>query len=410
MIMKRSTNVRVSFRPRRLFAVLGLALAAGLPSSASVTWNDIQFGGFASQGFLINTGDNDYLGNTSEGTFDFREYAANASWSKGKFRVGAQAFGQKLGEYGDDKITLDWAIVDYQAAQWFGIRAGRVKMPRGLYNEALDVDSVRPFVLLPQSVYDARLRDFNAAFNGGMAYGNIAAGRFGSVDYRVFYGEIPMQSDSGASVYFNNDLPSAIQDIGMDSVFGGSVFWNTPVNGLRSGYSYSGFKDFSVVRLLSYGPLQIPVTKTAPTHHRHLISAEYTTGDWVFAVEAGAENSCSTVAATGAPMSYDFDSRYGYISAARRISSRIELGAYISHSRDEGKLTPSTPGVDLPVLKQTDFAISTRFDVNDHLILKVEGHYIDGAGKIFDTPTHPQPFAARDGSWFMLATKATFSF
>ena len=49
------------------------------------------------------------------------------------------------------------------------MRAGRVKMPRGLYNEALDVDAVRPFVLLPQSVYDNRLRDFNASFEGPSA-------------------------------------------------------------------------------------------------------------------------------------------------------------------------------------------------------------------------------------------------
>jgi hypothetical protein len=393
-------------------ACAALALAALPSASATVTWKNIQFGGFASQGFLINSGNNDYLGDTSDGTFDFREYALNASWSKGKFRVGAQGFGQRLGDYGDDKITLDWGIVDYQATQWFGVRAGRVKMPRGLYNEALDVDSVRPFVLLPQSVYDARLRDFNAAFNGGMVYGNITAGRAGSFDYRVFYGEIPMRVDSGASVYFNNDLPSPIFDISMDSVVGGSAFWNTPVNGLRVGYSYSGFENFSVDRGVSYGPVLLMVTKAAPKHHRHLISAEYIKGDWVFAAEAGTENSDSNINVLGIASTsrYNFESRYGYVSAARRINSRVELGAYVSHSRDEGKLIPATPGIDVPVLEQTDFALSTRFDINDHLILKLEGHYLDGAGKIFDTPTHPQPFAKRDDSWFMLAAKATFSF
>ncbi len=400
-------------RRRFLGALSGLTLIAAAPAApAAVTWNDVQFGGFVSQGYLINSGNNDYLGDTSEGTFDFREYALNASWSSGKFRVGAQGFGQKLGEYGDDRITLDWAIVDYQATQGFGVRAGRVKMPRGLYNEALDVDSVRPFVLLPQSVYDARLRDFNAAFNGGMVYGNITAGRAGSFDYRLFYGEIPMRSDSGASVYFNNDLPSPIFDIGMDSVVGGSVFWNTAVNGLRFGYSYSGFENFNVDRGVTYGPMQLMVKKTAPKHHRHLISAEYLSGDWVFAAEVGTEDSNSRIEVVSMALTsrYEFESRYGYLSAARRINSRVELGAYVSHSRDEGQLIPAAAGIDVPVLEQTDFALSTRIDVNEHLIVKVEGHYIDGAGKIFDTPTHPQPFANRDDSWFLFAAKATLSF
>jgi hypothetical protein len=257
-------------------------------ASAAVTWHDVQFGGFASQGFLANTGNNDYLGETSKGTFDFREYAVNASYSTGKFRIGAQAFGQKLGDYGDDKIKLDWATVDYQPAQWFGLRVGRVKTPRGLYNEALDLDSVRPFVLLPQSVYDNRLRDFDASFDGGMIYGNQTLGGAGSFDYRLFYGKKPISLDSGASNYFNTDAPFPNKKIDIDSVMGGSLFWNPPVNGLKLGYSFSRFKDFQTVR---YVPFRFADSyKKAPHYDRHLLSVEYTTGDWVFAAEAGREN------------------------------------------------------------------------------------------------------------------------
>src|SRR3569833_1064235 len=113
---------------------------------AAYTWQDIQFGGFASQGYL-NSSANDYLGKTADGTFDFREYGANASWSSGPWRIGGQVFGQKLGQYGDDKLKLDWATLDYQPTLYFGVRVGRVKMPRGLYDEALDLAAVRPYVL-----------------------------------------------------------------------------------------------------------------------------------------------------------------------------------------------------------------------------------------------------------------------
>ena len=154
---------------------------------------------FASQGYIWNTGDNDYLGgDSSAGTYDFRDYAVNFSMAKGKWRVGAQFYGQKLGPYGDDKMTLDWGSVDYQATQWFGARAGRVKMPRGLYNEALDLDFTRPFVFLPQSVYDARLRDFQASFDGGMIYGNVNLKKAGS----LACGDVPnADNPAGANNY-----------------------------------------------------------------------------------------------------------------------------------------------------------------------------------------------------------------
>ncbi len=379
----------------------------------------VQFGGFVSQGFIANTGHNKYLGDTSAGTFDFREYGVNASYAIGKWRLGIQAFGQKLGDYGNDKLDIDWATVDYQPAQWFGVRAGRVKMPRGLYNEALDLDSVRPFVLLPQSVYDARLRDFNASFNGGMIFGNVSLKEAGSIDYRAFFGDIPIGTESGASDYFNNDYPSVGLGMKMDSVAGGSVFWNTPLAGLRLGYSYSSFQNLSSVRRadLPLNGLDQPFvnvvgTKSTDSYQRHLFSVEYTKGNWVFAAEAGRDSAFYNTDLAGAHyLDMDFNSDYYYLSVARRINSWLELGVYYSHSRDTEPLVNSPYGnLSLPVLKQNDFAVSARFDINEHLVFKLEGHYMLNAGKVFDTVENPQPVSGRDNSWFLFAAKLTFSF
>jgi hypothetical protein len=394
-------------RPSRLLVCIGLVVAALHSVSAAVTWKDVQFGGFASQGYLLSSA-NDYLGKTSDGTFDFREYALNASWSKGEWRIGAQAFGQKLGDYGDDKIKLDWATIDYQPKQWMGFRAGRVKLPRGLYNEALDVDSVRPFVLLPQSVYDNRLRDFSAAFNGGMVFGNVGLGRSGSVDYRVFYGKMPLSTTSGASDYFNIDAPFPNLAISLDSAYGGSVFWNLPVNGLRAGYSYSRFKNFSTLRFVPFRNAN--TYKDAPNYDRHLLSVEYTSGDWVFAAEAGRENPEYNVHFLNqAPYALLFiKNQYYYASVSRRINRQLELGAYYSYSEFSQDAIGSP--VVIPRTPQGDCAMSVRFDVSEHLILKAEGHYMDGSGKIFDLPTHPQPPASRSNSWTMFTVKATVLF
>lgn len=388
-----------SLRRLTLLAAAALSLAS---AGAAYTWKDIQFGGFASQGYMINTGGNDYLGETSEGTADFREYAVNASYAKGKWRVGAQIFGQKLGAYGEDKIKLDWATIDYQPAQWLGLRIGRVKMPRGLYNEALDLDSIRPFVLLPQGVYDARLRDFNAAFNGGMIFGNVGLRKLGSVDYRAFYGKIPMSLGSGASDYLNTGLAAQNLGIGMDHTLGGSVFWNTPVSGLRVGYSYSEFNNLSTQRRATFGASSFTYTKSANDYERHLVSAEYSRGNWLFAAEAGREDGNFLLVGFG-PNSYrPAKIEYAYVSAARRLNDRIELGTYFSYSQDRQSTNP--------LLRQADYALSAKYDVNEHLIVKLEVHHMNGSGKIFDTAANPQPVAGRDNSWQLLAIKTTYSF
>ncbi len=396
----------------RRLALLGGFIACILPAQA-LTFSDVQFGGFVSQGFLVNTGPNDYLGETSEGTFDFREYAANVSYATGSFRFGAQAFGQKLGEYGDDEILLDWATVDWQPKQWFGVRAGRVKSPRGLYNEALDVDAIRPFVLLPQSVYDARLRDFNASFDGAMVFGNIGLGSMGSVDYKLFYGDVPMKLDSGANDFFNQDIPYPNVSIGMESAVGGTLFWNTPVNGLRLGYSYSTFKDFGMNREVDFFGMLIVLGRFAPDYERNLISAEYMVGDWTFATEVGEETAFYGIVFPGLPITnyLDFKMRYGYLAASRRLGDKWEVGGYYSYSKESQVAVPFDPnGLIFDTLVQHDFAGSVKYAINDRWSGKVELHYLDGAGKIFSTPAKPVPLTARDDSWVLLALKSTYSF
>jgi hypothetical protein len=57
-----------------------------------------------------------------------------------------------------------------------------------------------------------------------------------------------------------------------------------------------------------------------------------------------------------------------------------------------------------------DYALSAHFDINDHLLVKAEVHYMDGSGKLFNTATHAQPIEGRDNSWVLFAVKTTLSF
>jgi hypothetical protein len=197
-----------------LFALLAFV---GLNSRASISVgskDSVQIGGFFSQGWLKSSGLN-YPFEAKDGTFDFREMAVNVSTTVGThLRLGAQGFAQRLGNYGDDKVILDWAVADYNFRPEFGVRAGRIKYPKGLYGEALDLDVVRPFVFLPMSVYNPIMRDYNSSFDGAMIYGTVALGRAGSLDYKAFYGDIPMGVDQGVADYSNSTPSAAFRSTG----------------------------------------------------------------------------------------------------------------------------------------------------------------------------------------------------
>ena len=59
--------------------------------------------------------------------------------------------------------------------------------------------------------------------------------------------------------------------------------------------------------------------------------------------------------------------------------------------------------VKLPAWKK-DFALTTRFDINDNMVFKLEGHLMDGLATVEYDAEDP------DDDWYMLAAKMTFSF
>src|SRR6195256_983148 len=159
-----------------------LSLVGQLPS--------LDVHGFISQGFLL-TSANDYLAESSRGSFEFSEVGLNFTLpATDRLTLGVQIFSRKLGRLGDHRATFDWSYLDYHWRDWLGIRAGRVKLPFGLYNDISDVDSARTAVLLPQSIYPAQNRDFLLAQTGVEVYGYRDLGRAGGLDYRFYGGTI----------------------------------------------------------------------------------------------------------------------------------------------------------------------------------------------------------------------------
>ena len=205
------------------------AAAAGLTLPGQVA--ELQVHGFISQGFLL-TSANDYLARSSKGSFEFTELGLNFTLpATDRLTLGLQIFSHALGPVGDYRATLDWYSLDYHWRDWLGIRAGRVKVPFGLYNDSSDIDSARTAILLPQSIYPASNRDFLLAQTGGELYGFKDLGAAGGLDYRLYGGTIFLD------VKQQPGSPFSVVDLNVPFVAGGRMLWVPPLEGLRLGGS-----------------------------------------------------------------------------------------------------------------------------------------------------------------------------
>ncbi|MDH5547487.1 MAG: hypothetical protein OEZ43_18050 [Gammaproteobacteria bacterium] len=169
-----------------------LLLFCNTHSSASFD-NGVQYHAFATQAYIKTSG-NDFFGNSSDyGSVNFREIGLNGSVRPfNSLQMSAQVLYRQAGNHEHiaefsgltlpGQLNIDFALVDYEILQREnysgGIRAGRIKNPFGLYNETRDVAFTRPGVILPQSIYFDRVRDFALSSDGVQAYGSYNAPLF----------------------------------------------------------------------------------------------------------------------------------------------------------------------------------------------------------------------------------------
>src|SRR3569833_812256 len=106
---------------------------------------DVEIHGFVSQGYIKPTKENQYpVGNSGEGSYNFNDFGINfARRVAPRLRVGLQLFAQDRGNFGIDKITVDWAYGDYRHKEKQREQDDKDKIPLGLYNESRDNDALR---------------------------------------------------------------------------------------------------------------------------------------------------------------------------------------------------------------------------------------------------------------------------
>ncbi len=417
--------------------VCALAAAAVMASfgfsAQAFSLGEVDIHGFASQGFLISS-DNNYLASTDEGSFEFTEAALNASTQlTDSLRLGLQFFSRDLGDLGNNEVKLDWAFADYRHWDFLGVRAGKFKLPFGLYNEIRDYDMLRTSILLPQSVYDETWRETMVAVQGGELYGNVPAGPAGDLDYQLYVGTTNIGDGEGIAKLIEDRAFTELDEATVNHMVGGSLHWNTPLPGLMVGAS--GVRaDLDIEGrigeatrqqlefLFANDPILSQLGLTVPDRIAldiddiaiWVFSGRYTLGGLTLAGEYARQR--GTVEVEGFPAilgNQDIrrDTEGWYVLGSYRFCDWFELGSYYSvyHPDREDKDGNNREAEGLPdfLAWQKDWALSLRFDINEWWLVKFEAHVIDGAGLVFLSDNKLEDL---EENWQLYTIKTSVSF
>jgi hypothetical protein len=365
----------------------------------------VQVHGFASQGFVY-TDDNNWLTmNTSQGSAAWTDFGLNMSSEvTDRLRIGAQGYDRNLGQLGQYHPSLDWAFADYRFKSWFGLRGGKVKTTLGLYNDTQDLDFLRPFALLPQSVYPVDLRDATIAHLGGDVYGNISLKhRLGDLSYTAYAGHRSDNIYSGYPFYLSSFGAHIASFGGLQ--YGADLRWNTPLKGLLFGASRVN-EDITgkgtAINPFNPGAGLVPYSEASKADWTNQFYGEYTVGR--FRIDAEYRRYWRNQELFGGTSASLADVRGWYVSGAYRISKRFQVASYYSHytitnvvSGALAAFYPSSTDTALPADHDYDKVITGRVDLNKFWNVKIEGHFMNGYGSGpypngFYTQVNPQGF------------------
>ena len=397
-------------RETRYLIATAALLAAPLASAeedANAATSGVQIHGFVSQGY-IKTTRNNYLAESArkQGSFEFSEVGINfTKVLSDKLRVGVQLFAQDLGPRGNYSPRFDWYYLDYRLFDWLGIRAGKTKLPWGLYNEFNDVDAGRVAVLLPQSIYPVANRESLFAQTGGELYGNVSLGDAGSLEYRLYGGTIHVNTEDASE-----------QLKGFDVAYdaGGRVMWQAPLHGLQLGSSLQATRfDFDFAPTADQAAAY-EQAGALPPDYAGLVSIKFPVKLWVASVEYQVHG--LTLAAEYGRNYFSYrttlltpevksTSQGFYALASYQVASWFTPGIYYS---------ALVPNVDAPTndrsTYQHDVAVTTRYDITPHWLVKLEGHYMHGTAGLSRPLNHNRPLAELSKNWGVLLVKTTAYF
>jgi hypothetical protein len=380
---------------RTLMGFMGIAFAAMPLAAQSLGDQNLQIHGFATQAFVYSN-NNNYLGmDTSSGSTAWTEAAVNINDKvTSKLRAGVQLHYTRLGIFGGDNISVDWALGDYKINRYMGVRAGKVKMRWGLYNDTQDYDPGYLWSILPETIYGVDYRATDLSQLGVEFYGRVPLGaKLGKLVYSGYWGDYFAATNDGIMEGFK-EQGIEFSNTPWGKTPGFDLRWETPVNGLTVGGSLMAY---DAKGNLTNGTYTQPLAYWPAYYAKYDYKKLFLSGQYTKLIQY------QTVTITGSdPSTSGIDNPAWFAMAGYHVTDKLQLGAY--YTRLWAAPLPKTP---LPEDYFHEWVASSRYDINSYFYAKIEGHYIDGTGIGYYGFNNPNGLKPKTG---VLAAKLGFTF
>jgi hypothetical protein len=255
---------------------------------------------------------------------------------------------------------------------------------------------------------------------------------FGSLNYQAYMGSQNIEANEHLAQTLMGvtygGLEVTNEKIDVDEKYALGMTWDTPLNGLRLGGTYQ-IADMQLTSAYDFPAYPPFFPASAGTYYidsrseNYVVSAEYTWNNLLVAAEyMWADRRIEYDNAYWGPTVEYHKPDGWYLGAAYRFIDWFELGGYYSaywaerNNRDGKDENPNFPGTLLidPSHRAwlKDICLTTRFDVTEYLVIKLEGHQFNGSGQLsgFDNLIPDDGSDQFEKNWQMYALKATFSF
>jgi hypothetical protein len=259
-------------------------------------------------------------------------------------------------EWNDTEAQGSRAVLDYAFAEWkvsdrLSFRAGQVKQPFGISNEVSTVGTLRPFQRLPQAVYGP-VGFVGLAYRGIGLTGSRELGRGWSASFDAYVGGTEIEEyNAPEAVLRGEPVGRGSSEIATEStkdLYGGRLRFDTPLSGLRIGFSGYQGRTLGESRRWVVG-----------------VDAEYLSDAWSVRCEYVHESEIEDRKADGF-----------YLEVAYRFDRHWQAAAQV------GDLSTKLLGVDATrapsLLYHRELAAGLNYWFSRELVLKLSYHHVDG--------------------------------
>jgi hypothetical protein len=347
--------------------------------------DDFQLHGFLSQG-LIDVDGSDFVNDDGNISTELTEIGLNATYKlNSRFRLAGQFVYLDGGNRYAKGIRVDYALIDwsaYNSDHWqANIYLGRFKNNNWLYSSSRDIPFARPSIILPQSVYFDGFRDIAVGTDGVALKLSHNHDSYGNFDFNLGYGTSPISDEQATNLLSKFAKGSAKHEYDLQlSFYWQPVFspWRFGLSLLDGDFSYQKGEEGS-------GDL---FTDSDFTFHFYTANALYEGEAWEFSGEIYQQSFLIDGF-------YHEGFRKNTIGQGFYLQTRYKWGTdltflarfeefYLDKTDKDGKGLEETTGGMVPYHFgfHKDATIGLSYDFTSNLRLRVEYHWVRGAGRL----------------------------